>query len=703
MEFAAQTLSRSRFFSKQTLCADCDKARALLRRLALSDDTDSKEEKEDAAADIESQDPEKIESRAGKALARWMPTAKDVAELCPQPVSRPPAPLCQGAEATQELDDRAADDRKRYSIFEKTTVLLESSTDKEGRSVLELKDSISDVEVYDLLNTEDVRSLKVADRVRLMHILVRAQFDAAGRAYDMAMKDYLHAVEELRRQETEIQAELLRSMKVVGLTITGAAISRDILQKLAPRTVLIEEAAEVLEPLLIAALGNWVERLILIGDNQQLPPQVEVHRLAQEFNFNTSLMHRLIANKLPLVTLNSQSRMMPEFAALLSNDYPNLVTSKRVDVAQRLSPPAGFVNSMWFWNVEAGDTLDKEGRSHVNLPEVNAVLALVHHLLRSGIEPQMITVLAPYAAQVEILRQRVLQVVRAESKSTWPTAAIEGVAAQKQLRALKAEPHCDSEVVLGVAKTFLLLGMIDEASKAIVLACKNARTSSADIQTYLERINIMITQRDCVNDFCSNPTQDDPGEAINSLKKLEGCATQWRQESIPLAAAACSLRSRLAAQVSKAPGIHEKQKGFLKCLESGADKTLLDLRAKDDVCVSTIDRYQGSENDIVIISLVRTQGVGFLNEPARRVVAQSRARLGMYFVGNIKNYSKIPHWKTLISAMQQQHRSGDSIPLCCALHDASRCNLPAKDAAQVERLNFCKKPCGQLMGCGIHK
>ena len=99
----------------------------------------------------------------------------------------------------------------------------------------------------------------------------------------------------------------VRSMKVVGLTITGAAISRDILQKSAPRTVLIEEAAEVLEPLLIAALGNWVERLILIGDNQQLPPQMEVHRLAQEFNFDTSLMHRLIANKLPLVTLNSQS------------------------------------------------------------------------------------------------------------------------------------------------------------------------------------------------------------------------------------------------------------------------------------------------------------------------------------------------------------------------------------------------------------
>jgi len=32
-----------------------------------------------------------------------------------------------------------------------------------------------------------------------MHILVRAQFDAVARAYDMAMKDYQHAVEDLRR------------------------------------------------------------------------------------------------------------------------------------------------------------------------------------------------------------------------------------------------------------------------------------------------------------------------------------------------------------------------------------------------------------------------------------------------------------------------------------------------------------------------
>jgi hypothetical protein len=55
----------------------------------------------------------------------------------------------------------------------------------------------------------------------------------------------------------------VRSMKVVGLTITGAAISRDILQKLAPRTVLIEEAAEVLEPLLITALGNWEDSFSL--------------------------------------------------------------------------------------------------------------------------------------------------------------------------------------------------------------------------------------------------------------------------------------------------------------------------------------------------------------------------------------------------------------------------------------------------------
>lgn len=46
--------------------------------------------------------------------------------------------------------------------------------------------------------------------------------------------------------------------------------------------------------------------------------------------------------------------------------------------------------------------------------------------------------------------------------------------------------------------------------------------------------------------------------------------------------------------------------------------------------VSTVDQYQGQQNDYAILSLVRTNTVGHLRDIRRLVVAVSRARLGLY-------------------------------------------------------------------------
>ncbi|KAL9180433.1 hypothetical protein ACHAXT_008403 [Thalassiosira profunda] len=49
--------------------------------------------------------------------------------------------------------------------------------------------------------------------------------------------------------------------------------------------------------------------------------------------------------------------------------------------------------------------------------------------------------------------------------------------------------------------------------------------------------------------------------------------------------------------------------------------------------VSTVDQYQGQQNDYIILSLVRTKAVGHLRDVRRLVVAVSRARLGLYVLG----------------------------------------------------------------------
>lgn len=49
--------------------------------------------------------------------------------------------------------------------------------------------------------------------------------------------------------------------------------------------------------------------------------------------------------------------------------------------------------------------------------------------------------------------------------------------------------------------------------------------------------------------------------------------------------------------------------------------------------VSTVDKYQGEQNDYVILSLVRTTRPGYLRDIRRMTVGLSRARLGLYVLG----------------------------------------------------------------------
>ncbi|RFU35852.1 hypothetical protein B7463_g493, partial [Scytalidium lignicola] len=49
--------------------------------------------------------------------------------------------------------------------------------------------------------------------------------------------------------------------------------------------------------------------------------------------------------------------------------------------------------------------------------------------------------------------------------------------------------------------------------------------------------------------------------------------------------------------------------------------------------ITTVDKYQGEQNDYIILSLTRTSRVGYLRDIRRLTVALSRARLGLYILG----------------------------------------------------------------------
>jgi superfamily I DNA and/or RNA helicase len=59
-----------------------------------------------------------------------------------------------------------------------------------------------------------------------------------------------------------------------------------------------------------------------------------------------------------------------------------------------------------------------------------------------------------------------------------------------------------------------------------------------------------------------------------------------------------------------------------------------------DVRITPVDNFQGEENRIILLSLVRSnqeQKIGFLSTENRVCVALSRAKEGLYIVGNMDN------------------------------------------------------------------
>ena len=51
--------------------------------------------------------------------------------------------------------------------------------------------------------------------------------------------------------------------------------------------------------------------------------------------------------------------------------------------------------------------------------------------------------------------------------------------------------------------------------------------------------------------------------------------------------------------------------------------------------ISTVDKFQGQQNDFILLSLVRTKRIGHIRDVRRLVVALSRARLGLYVFGRL--------------------------------------------------------------------
>ncbi|CAG8638123.1 14756_t:CDS:10, partial [Racocetra persica] len=132
-------------------------------------------------------------------------------------------------------------------------------------------------------------------------------------------------------------------------------------------------------------------------------------------------------------------------------------------------------------------------------------------------------------------------------------------------------------------------------------------------------------------------------------------------------------------------------------------------KLSQQVVLRTVDNFQGEEADIVIISLVRNTknesdrgNIGFLKSTNRSNVLLSRAKHGMFLLGNAEIMARHSNfWKKVLEILRNRGQVGPGFPIVCAQHpDYKNTIYEAKQFIEVSPDGGCFEPCGQQLKCG---
>ena len=230
---------------------------------------------------------------------------------------------------------------------------------------------------------------------------------------------------EARALERNTVRHILESADVICTTTT---IDDDLLGKQEFDLAVIDEACQCTEPAIWQAMLR-APKLVLAGDHCQLPPTVVSEQAARE-GFSSSAMERLIDrfDQDVFRRLKVQYRMNEHIMRFSSDQFydgdlqahESVRSHSLADLAgesgkskTNLIDTAPHLNQvLQFWDTagaEWEEELEPDGLSKRNPKEATWILSQVHQLIQMGVRPDQIAIIAPYAAQVRLLRDRLQQ------------------------------------------------------------------------------------------------------------------------------------------------------------------------------------------------------------------------------------------------------------------------------------------------------
>lgn len=186
--------------------------------------------------------------------------------------------------------------------------------------------------------------------------------------------------------------------------------------------MIIDEASQATEISALIPLCHNVDKIILVGDQNQLPATVFSEN-AEKTLFNRSLYERFLANKIDCFTLNIQYRMHELIREFPNNQFYNGAITDDPSIKERVvDDDEGNISRLHFFNLEY--TTCEGGVSKYNTGEAKFVTQLfmeqLYHKGRGDFAKGLelisgnIGVITPYKKQSVVIKRHITEALQRE-------------------------------------------------------------------------------------------------------------------------------------------------------------------------------------------------------------------------------------------------------------------------------------------------
>ncbi|KAG0463290.1 hypothetical protein HPP92_019359 [Vanilla planifolia] len=283
----------------------------------------------------------------------------------------------------------------------------------------------------------------------------------------------------------KIRASILDESAIVfsTLSFSGSALFNRMNRMF--DVVIIDEAAQAVEPATLVPLAHGCKQVFLIGDPVQLPATV-VSPLAEKFGYGTSLFKRFQEAGFPVQMLKTQYRMHPEISIFPSKEFYsgsledgeslNKQTERSWHVYRCFGPFS-------FFDIDGVESQPSGTGSWVNEDEIKFILLMYHKLvsqfssLRSS---SQLAIISPYRYQVKLLRERFQATFGERSDEVVDINTVDGFQGREKDMAIFSCVRSNSGKGIGFLSDFRRMNVGITRARSSVLVVGSASTLMQD-------------------------------------------------------------------------------------------------------------------------------------------------------------------------------------------------------------------------------